>query len=77
MIAILAEMEKGQRGRLDGIDSDSVSPECYRRFSQLGFREGCSIEITHHTAGGGVVVRVGSARYALDAHTARAMRLQV
>ncbi|WKD61402.1 FeoA domain protein [Corynebacterium ciconiae DSM 44920] len=77
MIAILAELDTGQRGHLEGIDADSVSPERYRRFSQLGFRQGCPIEITQRTTGGGVVVRVGSARYALDAHTAQAMRLKL
>lgn len=47
------------------------NPALAMRLQELGIRPGCSLTIGQKVAGGGRIVTVGTARYAIDRETLR------
>lgn len=62
----LAEIPVGDRAL---VVSTSTAPDLNRRLAELGIRPGASLTIAQRTSGGGRVIDIGSARYAIDRTT--------
>lgn len=72
----LAEVGKGSTVRLaEQKESAEADLALQRRLRELGLRPGASVTVGQRTAGGGRVVICGTARYAIDAATLRAIEV--
>ncbi|EEI16130.1 FeoA family protein [Corynebacterium lipophiloflavum] len=55
------------------IDEHTLDASTSQRLRELGMRPGASVTVVQKTSGGGRVVRVGSARYALGVQALRSI----
>ncbi|MFZ2561166.1 MAG: FeoA family protein [Corynebacterium variabile] len=62
----LAEVPVGNRAI---VTATTTAPDLIRRLAELGVRPGASLTVVQRTAGGGRVIDIGSARYAIDNRT--------
>lgn len=58
------------------VTAHHTSASLSRRLSELGVRPGTTVTLHQRTAGGGRVVSSGSARYAIDLSTLRAVEVK-
>ncbi|MBI1758100.1 MAG: ferrous iron transport protein A [Actinobacteria bacterium] len=70
----LRDCPVGMAARLVGVELD---PGRVLRLRELGLALGTVVRVTHRAAFGGRVVAVGPARFAVDAGTARSLRVEV
>jgi Fe2+ transport system protein FeoA len=54
----------------------NLAESAQRRLAELGVRTGARVNVTQHTAGGGIVVSIGGSRIALDERTARGISVR-
>lgn len=69
----LGTVTTGRHLRVVDIDLDERSRV---RLRELGLRPGADVHVTHRGAFGGLVLAVGADRFALDAGTAAAVRVE-
>ncbi|MFD5867134.1 ferrous iron transport protein A [Corynebacterium sp. NPDC060344] len=55
------------------LSAPRTEPQLCRRLAQLGLRPGMSVTVGPKTAGGGRVIKSGTARYAIDRRTLEQM----
>ncbi|WP_406604652.1 ferrous iron transport protein A [Corynebacterium kroppenstedtii] len=65
-MSTLYDVPPGHSATIVGSDIDALFA---RRLRELGLREGTTVHVAQNAAGGGRIVKVLDARYALDAFT--------
>lgn len=73
----LNQVEIGQQVTLHSVASEVLGNSLHVRLHELGLRLGQTIHIVQRTAGGGRLLKVGDARYAVDRFTAAALSVLV
>lgn len=72
----LATVPSGKRVVVKHVQ-ESLTLGQRRRFAELGIRVGSSFTVTQKTSGGGVVIKCGATRYAVDKASASKIEVAV